>query len=73
MNLDFSKAVFYANYFKYAFLCIVAIFLILFISVLIQVHNENKEINCITYYTSLGYTANGCENLVNKFIESVNQ
>lgn len=55
---------------KLCFYIILSIFLLLFIITLIQVKHETKEINCITYYTSLGYTANGCDKIVRDYIDS---
>lgn len=60
------------NYFKYGFLAVLAIFLVLFVSTLISIHNETKEINCITYYSSLGYVASGCDSIVDRFIKDGN-
>ena len=66
MNFDVNNIIKTQMFLKYGFLLIVAIFLIC--GTLVKVSNDTKETNCITYYTSLGYTANGCEKYVERFI-----
>lgn len=46
----------------------VLVVLIYFLFTFSSISKQTKEINCITYYTSLGYTANGCEKIIERFI-----
>ena len=58
------------NVFKYVFLTILLLFGGYFLFTLNRVYTQSKEINCITYYTSLGYIANGCDKVVSNFVNS---
>lgn len=39
----------------------------------IEVREETKEINCINYYTSLGYKGKGCEKYINNFVGGLDE
>lgn len=55
---------------KYVVIICTIVFASYFLIVLNNVYNQTKEINCITYYTSLGYIANGCDKVVSNFINT---
>ena len=55
---------------RYIVLGLVIILMFYFMFTLNKVQKDNKEINCITYYTSLGYTASGCENIIERFVNN---
>ena len=55
---------------RYIVLGLVIILVFYFMFTLNKVQKDNKEINCITYYTSLGYTASGCESIVERFVNN---
>lgn len=55
---------------KFYLIILVSFVALLFLFSFIQVQKDTKEINCITYYTSLGYTANGCEKIIERFINN---
>lgn len=48
----------------------VIIFLLYFLFTFNRIREDTKEMNCLTYYTSLGYTANGCEKYIERFINN---
>ena len=56
--------------FKYLCFFGVFVFAMYFLFTLNRVYEQQKEINCITYYTSLGYISRGCDKYVNDFINT---
>ena len=60
----------YPNFFKgWVYICILVIIVIFAFSFL-KVAYDTKEMNCITYYTSLGYTGSGCDKYIERFVNA---